>query len=519
MKRILSVLIICLFSMCLMSCQKGLLNEFNEFLKAKNGDLTLSMEVQSERVDLFQVIFDENGILMKMSDQISGRKKHTIVIDKDGNMYYDVEDKKIYVEAESKIENVELTLHVDKAKIEEDKIIFKFNILKLLEGLSYDFGGLEALIPADAEIDLVCFFKHNKVDRLYYSAEGIELVLYVNSYNRYSEVKIPSKEDRIVLEAEDVEEYISSGSKGTYQLRDEPLEDILSVSHVFKIDNNMYLCDSQYLYKFDLDFKNVLGKIDLKYQGVFHCVKGKYLYVSAKESDPNLSGGSITKIDLEKFTLIDQMILDFSPFSIGVKDDSEILTSVSAGSNKMLRTVNLETKEVKKLISAELNDYIFYDSEENAYLIGTFRSGNCRKVVYKQYRWTTSSYNSPLEFDDLYYFDKQNEIYFTDMGVYSGFEKDHPDINQLYSIEQLGFKYYEKNLIYVFLHNDILYAIHQEENGEFYIVYNDIHNDVEYVEQKRILTTDLDIAYVSISDDDQLIIIKKDGRISRTDLE
>ena len=50
-------------------------------------------------------------------------------------------------------------------------------------------------------------------------------------------------------------------------------------------------------------------------------------------------------------------------------------------------------------------------------------------------------------------------------------------------------------------------------------MYNDIHNDVEYVEQKRILTTDLDIAYVSISDDDQLIIIKKDGRISRTDLE
>lgn len=523
MKKILSILIICLFPLFLMSCKPKIVKEFERFLNAESGDFTLSVEVQSTKVDLFNFVFADGYTEISTAEDIGNLMYYKMVIDPEGNMYYNISNKSMYILSDGSKENqlIDIKMDLEDIVIEKDKIMFKIDIEKLLESIFFDIQGMEELIPIDSDMDLICFFKDGKVSKIYFKIEEVEVILYVNSYNNNEKVKVPSMEERVVLEADEVEEYLTSGSLGTYQIRDELLADISTVSYAFRIENNVYVCDSKYLYKFDSNFENVLGKIDLGYSGVFHCVKGKYLYVSATETNPDLTAGSITKIDLETFTCVDQMILDFSPFSIGVKDDTEILVSIYEGSSSTTKKVNLKTKETTGAFSAQKKSYIFYLPEEDGYL--SLAQFDCmdqyRLLKYKQYRWQSSQKYYGLNAENLFYYNLEDGVFVSEAGAYIICEsEDTGEEYESYWLSLLGIDRRKEDVKYVLLHNDILYSIYQEEDGNYYIAYNHIEGDEDSYDRHRILTSDLDIAYAEINEENQLIIIKRDGKISRTDL-
>ena len=60
----------------------------------------------------------------------------------------------------------------------------------------------------------------------------------------------------------------------------ETVKNILAkLTYGFSIDNNIYLCDERYLYKFDPKSNELIGKIDLQSIGKSHYVKDDFLYI------------------------------------------------------------------------------------------------------------------------------------------------------------------------------------------------------------------------------------------------
>ncbi len=203
----------------------------------------------------------------------------------------------------------------------------------------------------------------------------------------------------------------------------ETVKNILTkLTYGFSIDNNIYLCDERYLYKFDPRSNELIGKIDLQSIGKSHYVKDDFLYITSyvpyentyREDDEFV--GYITKIKLTDFTIDKQTKVNCFPNSIIVDNRDNVLISKSANQQVYIDEVDMETGSLTPLIDSHAHDVLLYDSYNDVLLVIQYASGRSNEYyIYDGISWKLSGYNSQ-EHDVLLY--TSNELLIFDNGIY-----------------------------------------------------------------------------------------------------
>lgn len=200
------------------------------------------------------------------------------------------------------------------------------------------------------------------------------------------------------------------------------LNEIGNLKYMFKLDDYLYVCDEKYLYKYDFDCQEVLGKLDLQCIGVDHFVKDDYLYVAAHypyTTTYNPSGsykGTVTKIKLDDFVIEKQVHVNCLPRSIIVDNRGSVILSKGSNQHVYIDEVNMETGDLTNLFTGYQNDVLLYDPLDDAITVITLgHTGDNGLYKYNGAGWEYKG-DSPLEFDD--YFLKVEDSLVSDKGVY-----------------------------------------------------------------------------------------------------
>ena len=286
----------------------------------------------------------------------------------------------------------------------------------------------------------------------------------VKVYTKYLGVELSTEVTAVVEKRVD--------SKNSYKVNE-----LQSVAYGFTIDENTYLCDERYIYKFDKECKTLYGKLDLQCQGNCHYVKDGYLYVSA--NFPYLSTyngeygyyGSVTKINLSDFTIDKQVPIRSYPISIIVDNNDNVIISKGANQHVYNEVVNMDTGELSKAFFGYQGDFLLYDSKQDI-IINVTRDTTSNNEIYK-YNGKTWDYvgDSSIKCDEVYYYD--NNMIVTDKGVYKYNESTND-----YNLTKF---YFNDNKTYL----EVLYAT---SNGEkaYVVLGEDINTP------KKIYTLDLE---------------------------
>ena len=261
-------------------------------------------------------------------------------------------------------------------------------------------------------------------------------------------------------------------SKNSYKVNE-----LKSIAYGFTIDENTYLCDERYIYKFDKECKTLYGKLDLQCQGNCHYVKDGYLYVSA--NFPYLSTyngeygyyGSVTKINLTNFTIDKQVPIRSYPISIIVDNNDNVIISKGANQHVYNEVVNMDTGELSKAFFGYQGDFLLYDSKQDI-IINVTRTTTNNNEIYK-YNGQTWDYvgDSSIKCDEVYYYD--NNMIVTDKGVYKYNESTND-----YTLTKF---YFNDNINYL----EVLYATSDGEKA-YVVLGKDINTP------KKIYTLDLE---------------------------
>lgn len=146
------------------------------------------------------------------------------------------------------------------------------------------------------------------------------------------------------------------------------------ITKTFRVNNFLLICDINTMYKYNLENNTIEGSVDLKCQANSIYVKDGYVYVAANFPavgyDFNNLQGTITKINLDNFTITKQMIVDFYPYSIFVDNRNNILVGKGEDQHIKYSSINIDTEEITHLehLYGYENDYLIYSEEKDAFM-------------------------------------------------------------------------------------------------------------------------------------------------------
>ncbi|MDE6656575.1 MAG: hypothetical protein K2J85_06260, partial [Anaeroplasmataceae bacterium] len=236
------------------------------------------------------------------------------------------------------------------------------------------------------------------------------------------------------------------------------------IVEAFTIDDYLVASSKTKLYKYDLKTNHLVGEINLKCQYNHHYFKDSYLYITANypyESeylDNNDYSGTVSKIDFSSFELINQVEVDFLPWSIIVDNRGQAI--ITMGFNQFVDLVSLdfETGKYSKIDSIYMQCELYYDSTLDAFILVYTHLTHDATL----YTWDskTSSYKNESKFEE-YVFYQQCQI--KSDGLYA-FSNDYFNKFTADSFEQrkLKISYYNGDPSYHVIQEDTLYRLQYE---------------------------------------------------------
>ncbi len=198
--------------------------------------------------------------------------------------------------------------------------------------------------------------------------------------------------------------------------------DISKIVYGFNVGNYVYLCDKQYIYKYDYQCSKLYGKIDLHCAAKSHYVKGEYLYVAAYYPydstylEEDAYDGSVTKIKLSDFTIDRQVAVSCLPHCIIVDNRDNVILTKGANQHIDYAEVNMRDGSLTPVIDGYERDIMVYDANRDILTsipVGiTTDSGD---YEYKNNNWIEKS-PSKLDFSKIYL--QEYGLLVTNAGIY-----------------------------------------------------------------------------------------------------
>jgi len=249
------------------------------------------------------------------------------------------------------------------------------------------------------------------------------------------------------------------------------------IRDIFKYENYFLISDDTKLYKYNYETKEIEGEVLLKCIANSLYFKEGYLYVAANY--PYSSGyleddaydGTISKIDFETFTLLDQMHVDCFPYSICVDKRDKII--ISKGHNQAIQysIIDLENKTIEDIFYGYEKDCLIYNEEKDAFLSITpgLTSGNSW-YFYQNGSYSSREVDSSLGVKGVSYISFDGSVIVSSKGengfdyakynddikdyVTEFYQNDEDELNQFYS------RYY------ITVYNDLVYHLKVKEGNK-----------------------------------------------------
>ena len=265
-----------------------------------------------------------------------------------------------------------------------------------------------------------------------------------------------------------------------FNLCDEEIKNILTY------ENYAFVAGKTKLYKVNLDSMQLEGEVELNYKANSFYIQNGYLYVAANSLDDNVQiskdqlKGTISKIQFDTFTLVDQMNVDFAPYSIIVDKNNTIIVSKTQADISNYAIVDLENEEITQMNRGSNEDLLVYFPEKNAFLaISRDNSFNEEWYVYVN---SEQAYNQHfygnfnvkkagyISYDGKIILDLRIE-YGVCTFIHNDDTKNFVETEISYDCERL---YYEKECKHVFYQNGNIYQFYQDyfATGGILIEYN-----------------------------------------------
>ncbi len=267
--------------------------------------------------------------------------------------------------------------------------------------------------------------------------------------------------------------YVYVNVKGDIEISsNSKINNLDDITYGFNYENNVYLCDDKYIYKFDFECNKLLGKIDLKCAGNSYYVKDEYMYVAGNYpynstyNDEYSYEGTVTKIKIEDFTIAKQVNVNSLPNSIIVDNRDNVIISKKANQHVNNEIVNVDTGKLSPAFDGYENDVLVYDPTRDYITnITNGHSGDNELYEFKNGQWVEGS-KASISGSKVY---SQNRgMIITSTGVY---KNDTFSENYIYlKVESENFRdfYYT---YYNISDGEKLYSIKSKyDNGQYYLI-------------------------------------------------
>lgn len=160
--------------------------------------------------------------------------------------------------------------------------------------------------------------------------------------------------------------------------------DVDGIYRIFDADGNKLIASKNKLYKYDIKNNQKLGEVDLIYTANSIYTKDGFLYVAANDLDSERYleddeyRGTVSKIKLEDFSLVNQVTVNCYPYSIFVDKRDNVIIGKGLDQWIEYSIVDMTTGNLSSVTYGYNMDYLIYNEQKDAFLSVTqsISSGN-----------------------------------------------------------------------------------------------------------------------------------------------
>ena len=160
--------------------------------------------------------------------------------------------------------------------------------------------------------------------------------------------------------------------------------DVDGIYRIFDADGNKLIASENKLYKYDIKNNQKLGEVDLIYTANSIYTKDGFLYVAANDLDSERYleddeyRGTVSKIKLEDFSLVNQVTVNCYPYSIFVDKRDNVIIGKGLDQWIEYSIVDMTTGNLSSVTYGYNMDYLIYNEQKDAFLSVTqsISSGN-----------------------------------------------------------------------------------------------------------------------------------------------
>lgn len=166
--------------------------------------------------------------------------------------------------------------------------------------------------------------------------------------------------------------------------------DVDGIYRIFDADGNKLIASKNKLYKYDIKNNQKLGEVDLIYTANSIYTKDGFLYVAANDLDSERYleddeyRGTVSKIKLEDFSLVNQVTVNCYPYSIFVDKRDNVIIGKGLDQWIEYSIVDMTTGNLSSVTEGYNMDYLIYNEQKDAFLSVTQSRSSGNRWYYYQ---------------------------------------------------------------------------------------------------------------------------------------
>ena len=298
-----------------------------------------------------------------------------------------------------------------------------------------------------------------------------------------------------------------------------------SIYNVFDMGEYLLIASKDKLYKYDTSSKQVVANVSLIYTANSIYTKGEYLFVAANDIkqkaylENDAYRGTVSKIKIEDFSLVNQVTVNCCPYSIFVDNRDSVIVGKGYDQHIEYSEVDMSTGELKNVLSGYQKDYLIYDEQKDAFLSVTQNISSSNEwYFYGDNAYNSAGKKSTLAIEKISYVSDNGKTIISVTGaksfVYAVYNQAKQDYeSKEYTQSTLPEFNYTDNVKFIDIEGDEVYRVLSYAGNRTMgciMVYNTVNDEQEYklIELEDKMLTNMfvvdGVVYVNYDNDNKL---------------